>query len=141
MIVPKTPLYRALVVAGSIVSAPAVPLDGLESDPQVVDTTSSARLSFYELWRPAVEQYHQETGINLLEDSYARDLLTCNTVEDVVCVLTRQDKAFKAHRATGEKLRAVLRPVVRLVQLFTDAGAEAASVRLPQGVERSVTHY
>jgi hypothetical protein len=136
MITPKAPLHRDLVVAASLVSAPAGPLGASESDPQSFDTRSPARLSFDELWKPAIEKYYQETGIHLLEDSYACDLLACNAVEDVVRALSRRDKAFKAYRANREKLRAILRPVVRLLQLFTDASAEAASVCMPANLER-----
>jgi hypothetical protein len=85
------------------------------------------RLNFNELWVAALHRYQDETGRELSQTPYFTPLISSSSADDVCRVLQDRGECLKAFRARGEKIRAVLAPIARLVQFFVDAGAEAAS--------------
>jgi hypothetical protein len=84
-------------------------------------------LNFSDLWTDALRRYLADTGRDLSQISHFDSLINASTVEEVCIVLQGKEESFKTFRAHGEKIRKVLAPVVRLVRLFVDAGAETAS--------------
>jgi hypothetical protein len=89
--------------------------------------------NFTELWADALRRYQDDTGYDLSRIPQFSSLFESTTVEEVCTVLQEKEQSFKAFRAHGERIRAVLAPIVRLVRLFVDAGGELASssVRSP----------
>jgi hypothetical protein len=89
--------------------------------------------NFNELWAAALGRYQDNTGRDLTKLPYFHSLIHSESVDDICRALQDREECFKAFRARGEKIRAVLAPIVRLARLFIDAGGEvaAASVRLP----------
>jgi hypothetical protein len=88
---------------------------------------NQAGSNFNEFWAVALRRYQDDTGHDLSRVSHFSSLLGSSTVEEICTVLQEREESFKAFRAHGEKIRAVLAPVVRLVRLFVDAGGEVAS--------------
>jgi hypothetical protein len=86
-----------------------------------------SHVSFHDLWSDALRHYQNDTGRDLSQVSHFDSLLGATTVEEICAVLQKREESFKTFRAHGEKIRKLLAPVVRLVQLFVDAGAEATS--------------
>ncbi|KZV59739.1 hypothetical protein PENSPDRAFT_694885, partial [Peniophora sp. CONT] len=80
-------------------------------------------------WKQALETYRLETGHDLLKHSFAQDILSKTTVDDVMGRL----KLFMAFRARGHKILGVLKPIVSVLLRFVDAGAEGASKVAPGG--------
>ncbi|KIK58093.1 hypothetical protein GYMLUDRAFT_706700 [Collybiopsis luxurians FD-317 M1] len=91
-----------------------------------VAPTPPATSDFENLWAKALADYKDQTGLNFSQDQIAQ-FATCRSVDDVVRILETQSKGLEAFRKKGKNIQNVLRPVVRLVELFNDTGAEAAS--------------
>lgn len=96
------------------------------TQPTQPDDEDSAQRDAEDRWQQALESYQKETGHNLLEMSFAKELLSQRSADEVMAHL----KDFMAYRARGHKLLGVLKPIVSVVLLFVDAGAEGASVRV-----------
>ncbi|KAI0032455.1 hypothetical protein K488DRAFT_70608 [Vararia minispora EC-137] len=87
-----------------------------------------------ELWKASFKAYENVVGREFPRGALADKLLACRTVEDVYGILDEKETEFKAFRAKGQKIRDFLAPVVNVVMLFNDTGAEtAAAVRVPGG--------
>ncbi|KAK6988205.1 hypothetical protein R3P38DRAFT_3445148 [Favolaschia claudopus] len=89
--------------------------------------------TFAELWQDAVETYEQQTNNSLFALPYAEQLLSCDTVEDVLDILNKHRVTFKVFRSEGENIRAVLGPVLSVVRLLLDPVAEGTSAVVPGG--------
>ena len=83
-----------------------------------------ANLEAEERWKAALESYREETGHDLLEYTFARDILSQSRADEVMAQFTK----FKEFRSSGGKILRVLKPIVSVVLRFIDAGAEAGSV-------------
>ncbi|VDC01053.1 unnamed protein product [Peniophora sp. CBMAI 1063] len=82
-----------------------------------------------ERWTQALENYRKETGRELLKHSFAANILSRSSTDDVMA----QFADFKTFRNRGRKFRVVLKPIVAVVLRFIDAGAEAGSSAAPGG--------
>lgn len=90
---------------------------------------------FIRLWNDAKDRYQSDTGHSLDEAPFAAELRGCDSVEDLTQILGKRNETFKVYRAHGKEFRAVLDPVVRVLQLFLETGGEiAASVCDPAPV-------
>ncbi|KZV72459.1 hypothetical protein PENSPDRAFT_358335 [Peniophora sp. CONT] len=105
----------------------------MASQPVVLSETprfseDSSQHAFQMLWNGALQRYELETGKDLLAFPFANNLLAPSLRPDsVVQYFKEQNQTFKTFRSSGEKIMRVLRPIVHLVQLFIDAGAEGAA--------------
>ncbi|KZV65266.1 hypothetical protein PENSPDRAFT_136413 [Peniophora sp. CONT] len=89
---------------------------------------------FDDLWNEAIRCYQEETGMNLLKLPFASDLLSrSRTTDEVIQYIEEQNDSFEAFRDRGRKVLDVLKPIVHIVHLFIDAGAEGASKVTPGG--------
>lgn len=77
-------------------------------------------------WREALLSYKEETGHDLLEQSFAQDLLSQSSTDEVMARL----KSFMAFRARGHKILGVLKPIVSVVLRCIHSGSDGASVRI-----------
>jgi hypothetical protein len=82
---------------------------------------------FSELWTAALRRYEDDTGRDLSKMPHFVPLVQSSSVDNICHVLREHKESFQAFRKCDEKIRAVLAPIVRLVNLFIDAGGEAAS--------------
>ncbi|KAI0032020.1 hypothetical protein K488DRAFT_70984 [Vararia minispora EC-137] len=82
---------------------------------------------FQVLLQSAIVRFRDDTNHDLLRVQPFNQLLHCNSVDDLVIVLEKQNRTFKTFRAHGESIRAVLAPVLRLVRIFLETGAEIAA--------------
>jgi hypothetical protein len=91
----------------------------------------------FDLWADAVRIYQDHTGISLNADTnLARRLASCKTEFEVLDAVEDTAVAFSMYRRGNpklKKLRDVLKPLVGVVLLTSDAGAESPKfkVRLP----------
>lgn len=83
---------------------------------------------FTQLWDDAKARYRNDTGQDLVDVPFAAELRACNSVDDVIHILDGHDEAFDAFRAHGKKFRKLIDPVVRILQLIMETGAEVAAV-------------
>jgi hypothetical protein len=88
-----------------------------------------------ELWDDALRVYKSLTGIDLKGDNtdLARRLAHCKNESDVLDAIEVAAKAFSKYREGSprlKKLRNMLKPVVRVVLLLNDAGAEGATSKV-----------
>ncbi|KZV72364.1 hypothetical protein PENSPDRAFT_663774 [Peniophora sp. CONT] len=74
-----------------------------------------------EFWNQALENYRQETGRNLLEESFAKDLLSKSSVDEI----TERLKKFRGFRDHGRKI--LLLNVLAIVTKYCDRAAERHS--------------
>ena len=84
-----------------------------------------ARLDAEERWNRALQNYREETGHDLLQHSFAKDIISQSRTDEVMAKFTE----FKDFRSSGSKILRLLKPIVSVVLRFIDAGAEAGSVR------------
>ncbi|KIK60150.1 hypothetical protein GYMLUDRAFT_613721 [Collybiopsis luxurians FD-317 M1] len=89
---------------------------------------------FENLWAEALISYKEQTGRNIYLDQAA---LFPNdpSVDNIVSILETQSKGLEAFREKGKNIRNVLKPVVNLVRLFNDTGAEAAAAASVPGAK------
>ncbi|KIK58133.1 hypothetical protein GYMLUDRAFT_707410 [Collybiopsis luxurians FD-317 M1] len=104
-------------------SLPVTPAIASAMNTNVAPTPPS---SFEGLWEKAVADYFQQTGRNFNRDQIAQ-FASCRSVDDVIQILQTQSKGLEAFRKKGKDIRDVLKPVVRLVQLFNDTAAAVAA--------------
>jgi hypothetical protein len=90
-------------------------------------TSHQAGSDFSGLWSAALRRYEDDTGRDLSKMPYFVPLVQSSSVDNICHVLREHKESFKAFRERGEKIRAVLAPIFRLVNLFIDAGGEVAS--------------
>ncbi|KIK65021.1 hypothetical protein GYMLUDRAFT_382267 [Collybiopsis luxurians FD-317 M1] len=111
-----------------------VPLVGSAMNINVVPTPPITIASgFEDLWATALMDYKEQTGRDFHPDQIAQ-FSACRSVDDVVTILGIQSKGLEAFRKKGKNVRDVLKPFVRLVQLFNDTvGEAAAAVNVPGG--------
>ncbi|KAJ7922063.1 hypothetical protein B0H13DRAFT_1707918 [Mycena leptocephala] len=91
---------------------------------------------FGALWEDALKKYTDQSGINLLKSEFASLFDKCHSESTVVGALETEMDAFKKFRGNDSKwakLRDKLKLVVRVLLLFNDTVAEAASSLIPGG--------
>ncbi|EKM54786.1 uncharacterized protein PHACADRAFT_197216 [Phanerochaete carnosa HHB-10118-sp] len=96
-------------------------------------SASSSR--FQELWDEAFLEYKKVTGSDLLRSPLYNQIQKAESSGKVARILKEHKSNFKAFRAHGEKIRAIIAPIFTLTKLFTDTGREiaAASSVVPGG--------
>lgn len=82
---------------------------------------------FDDLWSAAKTLYKTDTGHDLGRLAFAAELDACDSADSVARILENHTETFEAYRAHGKKLRAVLDPVVRVLQFFLETGGEVAT--------------
>ncbi|KAI0030112.1 hypothetical protein K488DRAFT_72459 [Vararia minispora EC-137] len=88
---------------------------------------------FGALLEEAIHRFRDETHLDLLAQPYGK-FLECDSVDDLVSTLKKQNKAFDNFRAHEENIRAVLAPIFRLVRVFLETGSEVAAASATRGV-------
>ncbi|KZV58911.1 hypothetical protein PENSPDRAFT_695665 [Peniophora sp. CONT] len=108
--------------------------------PQTTSTSSTrpsdddtGQSDFDTLWNEALWDYKKETGKELLKHPFAKELLSRPTADEVIQYIANQNETFEGFRASGRKILDVVKPIVHVVQLFIDVGAEGASQVTPGG--------
>ena len=96
----------------------------VHSQSNTLSNEEVARLDAEERWTQALQNYREETGHDLLQHSFAKDILSQSRTDEVMAQFTK----FKDFRSSGSKILRVLKPIVSVVLRFIDAGAEAGSV-------------
>ncbi|KAH9030826.1 hypothetical protein EDB84DRAFT_1439043 [Lactarius hengduanensis] len=76
----------------------------------------------------ALDQYAEQTGINLDQNPFADKLKDCDSPGAVLLLLQQNLKAFKDYRDQNRKFIDILSPVVQFVHAFSGALGEAASM-------------
>ncbi|KZV72357.1 hypothetical protein PENSPDRAFT_361071 [Peniophora sp. CONT] len=83
------------------------------------------------LWNDATTKYEEETGHKLIfADGFPSE---SRKPEEIIDYIVKQSESIKASRRVGKRIRRMLKPVVNVVLLFLDAGAEAGSQAAPGG--------
>ena len=96
---------------------------------------SSATVSstnFQPILDAALDSYAKQTGTDLRKHPSADKLQSCATSEDVLRLLQDREIAFKDYRDKHRNLINCLRPVVQVVQAFSDILGEAAGLVSPR---------
>ncbi|KAH8983505.1 hypothetical protein EDB92DRAFT_2106253 [Lactarius akahatsu] len=76
----------------------------------------------------ALDQYAEQTGINLDQNPFADKLKDCDSPGAVLLLLQQNLKAFKDYRDRNRKFIDILSLVVQFVHAFSGALGEAASM-------------
>jgi hypothetical protein len=114
----------------SICHHPRTPMSSLPASgsQRVSLSSATAPTDFGRLWDDALQRYRVETGNELLTLPMVKECPSHpRGADEIVAYFEKQEKAFSAFRANGEKIRGVLKPVVDIV-LFLGKVAEGASV-------------
>ncbi|KZV61419.1 hypothetical protein PENSPDRAFT_298261 [Peniophora sp. CONT] len=87
---------------------------------------------FDKLWRDALQRYKDETGKDLLGHPIAKAFPSRpGSADEVIKLFEKQNESFKTFRTHGQKILDALRPVVDIVLLVLDVGANVASNTVP----------
>jgi len=92
-------------------------------------TTSSA--TFRSILNAALDNYRQQTGIDLTNHSSANRFRTCNTSEDILRLFQDRETVFKDYRNKNRKLIDCLHPIVQVVHAFARVLGEVGSLVSP----------
>ncbi|KIK60102.1 hypothetical protein GYMLUDRAFT_244542 [Collybiopsis luxurians FD-317 M1] len=87
---------------------------------------------FEKLWVKALVSYKEQTGRNLYQVQVAQ-FPDHPSVDNIVSILETKSKGFKAFREKDKNIRKVLKPFVRLVEMFNDTVGDMASASVPGG--------
>ncbi|KAE9383216.1 hypothetical protein BT96DRAFT_93836 [Gymnopus androsaceus JB14] len=97
-----------------------------------VMSTPPNPIGFEDLWAEAFTNYTSQTGRDLQDQT--TQFIDCHSVDDVVRILETRSKDLTTFRGKGKMIRALLAPVVRLIELVNDtAGEAAAATGVPGG--------
>ena len=99
----------------------------LRSAPPIPSSGDISHKDADEHWNQALVDYKNQTGIDLRDSPFAREILAQSSSEKVLAHL----KQFVTFRRHGAKILGILQTTVSFVLRFVDAGAEGASVCVP----------
>ena len=88
-------------------------------------TTSS---SFQAILAAALDNYSNQTGIDLTKHSSSEQFQNCYSPDDVLQLLLERESAFTDYRNKYRKLIDSLRPVVQVVHAISSILGEAAGL-------------
>ena len=80
---------------------------------------ATSSTGFQSILDAALDGYHKQTGINLINHPSAEQLHNCRSPDDVVKLLLERESAFKDYRDKYRKLIDCLRPVVKVIHAFS----------------------
>ena len=83
--------------------------------------------SNFQLIINAVADYAKQTGIDLVENPFAKKIELSNSPEDILELLQEREKAFKEYREGNRRLIACLTPAVTILHAFSRILGEAVS--------------
>jgi hypothetical protein len=78
-------------------------------------------------------EYEKQVGIDLAKHPFAERLQTCHSPDDVLKLLEDKANEFKDYREGNRKLIDCLKPVVNVIQVFSDILGEAVSLVSREG--------
>jgi hypothetical protein len=93
-------------------------------------STSSSRTSYYnfkEILDRALNDYTQQTGVNLAKYDFVKQLDLCNSPEHVLGLFSDKARQFKEFREKHSKLINWITPIVQIVHLLSGFLGEAVS--------------
>ncbi|KAA1475000.1 hypothetical protein DENSPDRAFT_883228 [Dentipellis sp. KUC8613] len=80
---------------------------------------------FAEIWGAAIKRYETDTKKSLADAS--PDLAGALTADRLLEVIDDEHGKFKNYRSRGEKVRSAIKPVLVLVELFSDVAGEGVA--------------
>jgi hypothetical protein len=89
---------------------------------------SSATSSFQTILVAALDNYFNQTGIDLTKHPSAEQFQNCRSPDDVLRLLLERESAFTDYRNKYRKLIDSLRPVVQVVHATSSILGEAAGL-------------
>lgn len=110
------PCDPAISSAKSIKMHPPIPFTSIRDMP-----TFSESSYFGSLFRSALDEYQNQTGINLLRHPLAVQLDRCNSVETINEVLEQQAWAFREFRGGNNKVMTLLKHAVHFLHKLSAA--------------------
>src|SRR6266851_4230023 len=84
--------------------------------------------NFQSILDAALDNYSNQTGIDLINHPSAEQIQNCQSPDDVLQLLLERESAFKDHRDKYRNLIDSLRPVVQVVHAFSSILGEAAGL-------------
>lgn len=78
---------------------------------------------FDEIWRMAIDQYKQDTGVDLQKST-----MDASSPTELIELIDKEGARFKEYRKKGENVRAVLMPFLELVDRFSDTAGGVVGV-------------
>ena len=103
--------------------------------PASLSARDTTPMDFNKLWHDALKRYRKETKKDLSDHYIAKNLKNLSSLpsdtDEAIQFFEKQKELLKTFRHSGAKARKVLKLIVDAVLPFLDAGAEAASVRVP----------
>ena len=89
---------------------------------------ATSSTDFQSILDAALEDYHKQTGIDLINHPAAEQLHNCRSPDDVAKLLLERGSAFKDYRDQYRKLIDCLRPVVKVIHAFSAIFSGASSL-------------
>ncbi|KAH9965156.1 hypothetical protein BJV74DRAFT_799613 [Russula compacta] len=89
--------------------------------------------SFFEsLFQLALDEYENQTGINLLQHPLAIQLDRCNSVESITELFQQQAEAFREFREGNHKILTLLKRAVQVLYKLSASATLAEHIGLPE---------
>ena len=77
---------------------------------------------FPDLWVSAIKRYKQDTRYDILEGR-----LEADSPDALVVIIEREQEKFKEFRKKGERIRNAIKPVLELVNRFSETVGESVA--------------
>ena len=84
--------------------------------------------NFHSILDAALDDYSNQTGINLINHPSAEQIQNCQSPDDVLKLLLERESAFKDYRDKYRNFIDSLRPIVQAVHAFSSILGEAAGL-------------
>jgi hypothetical protein len=84
--------------------------------------------NFQSILDAALDNYSNQTGINLINHPSAEQIQNCQSPDDVLKLLLERESAFKDYRDKYRNFIGSLRPIVQAVHAFSSILGEAAGL-------------
>jgi predicted nucleic acid-binding Zn ribbon protein len=81
---------------------------------------SSSESSFQVLFNTALQEYENQTGTNLVDHPFAKQLEECDSVDSVVIILQEQSQSFREFRGDGRLMKSLVCSVDVLYTMSTN---------------------
>ncbi len=91
----------------------------------------SSSPQFKKILDDALREFKEKTGKDLLDDWLAKELQTCDTVDDIMDIIEQQSKAFNKFRGGDKRLTKWIRSSVRVLHTISGIlGEDVGKVRI-----------
>ncbi|KAH9965155.1 hypothetical protein BJV74DRAFT_990815, partial [Russula compacta] len=90
------------------------------------------------IFQSALEEYENQTGINLIQHPLAIQLERCSSVESITDILEQQAQAFREFRGGNNKIMTLLKHAVQVLHKLSAPAALGEHIGIPVSLVKTI---